>query len=89
VLREEGGVRVLRNVESEKIEADLLPLLLDPRRSLEKECDIYNYRRTQENALVAVYAVQNTNTTQGGFCGNSQMLRVAVEHTVARYRDLP
>lgn len=58
VLREEKGVRVLRNVDS-GVEAELLPLMLDPRRNWEKECDIYDYRRTQENALVEVYAVQN------------------------------
>lgn len=62
VLREEKGVRVLRNVDS-GVEAELLPLMLDPRRNWEKECDIYDYRRTQENALVEVYAVQNAKNS--------------------------
>lgn len=38
----------------------MVPLLLDPRRNINNEYEIYNYRRTQENALVSVYAVQNS-----------------------------
>lgn len=65
-----------------------MPLMLDPRRIWEKECDIYDYRRTQEKALVEVYAVQNSKGAESSLCGNVQMLRVAVERTVCRYRDL-
>ncbi len=54
----------------------------------EKECEIYNYRRTQENALVGVYAVQNSKGGDGSLCGNTQIVRVAVERTVARWGDL-
>ncbi len=77
VLREEGGMRLLRNVDSDR-EAELVPLMLDPRRNFEKECDIYNYRRTQENALVGVYAVQNSKSGEGSLCGSTQVIRVAL-----------
>ena len=77
VLREEGGMRLLRNLDSEK-EVELVPLMLDTRRDFEKECDIYNYRRMQENALVGVYAVQNSKGGEGSLCGSTQVIRVAL-----------
>ena len=62
--------------------------MLDPRRLFEKECEIYNYRRNQENALVGVYAVQNSKSGESSLCGNTQVIKVAVERTVVRWGDL-
>lgn len=87
-VREENGVRVVRNRETDE-EAEMLAIVVEPQRNLEKEFEIYEYRRTQKNALVSVYAVQNSRSNDTSFCGNSQMLRVAVERIVARLKDLP
>jgi hypothetical protein len=67
----------------------MLPLLIDPRRNIDKEYEIYNYRRTQENALVTVFAVQNQKNSESSICGNTQVLRVVIERIPLRYKDLP
>lgn len=87
-MREENGVRVIRNCETD-VEAEILGIVVEPQRSLEKEFEIYEYRRTQENALVSVYTVQNSKSNDTSFCGNTQMLRVVVERIIVRLRDLP
>jgi hypothetical protein len=57
--------------------------------NLEKEYDIYNYRRTQDNALVSVFAVQNIKDTAPNLCGNRNVLKVMVESIPWRLADLP
>ncbi len=66
----------------------MTPLLLDSRRDINNEFEIYNYRRTQENALVSVYAVQNLKNNENTMCGNTQILKIFHERIPLRYRDL-
>lgn len=87
-VRDENGVRVVRNREDD-VEAEIVAIVVEPQRSLEKEFEIYEYRRTQEDALVSVFAVQNSRSNDTSFCGNTQMLKVVVERIVSRLKDLP
>ena len=52
------GVKVYRNRDNDK-EAEMHNIAIDPKTNLLKEYDIYNYRRSQDSALVSTYAVQN------------------------------
>ena len=87
-VREENGVRVVRN-RADDTEADVLAVVVEPQRNLEREFEIYEYRRKQEEALVSVFAVQNSKSNDVSFCGNTQMLKVVVERIVSRLKDLP
>lgn len=87
-VREENGVRVVRNREND-VEAEVVAIVVEPQRNLEKELEIYEYRRKQEDALVSVFAVQNSKNNDSSFCGNTQMLKVVVERIVSRLKDLP
>jgi hypothetical protein len=69
---------VFRNRDNDK-EAEAHTVAIDPHNSLTKEYDIYNYRRTQDNALVSVYAVNNIKDTSPNLCGNRDVLKVMVE----------
>jgi hypothetical protein len=69
VIGEEEGLQTVRNKETDR-EGQVHKFCMDPRRTLEKELEVYNYRRTQQNALVAVYAVHSLGDSQRQLCGN-------------------
>ena len=52
------GVKIYRNRDNDK-EAEDHRITIDLKTNISKEYDIYNYRRTQDSALVRTYAVQN------------------------------
>lgn len=88
VIGEEEGLQTVRNKETDR-EGQVHKLCMDPRRNLEKELEVYNYRRTQQNALVAVYAVHSLGDSQRQLCGNEQTYKVVTERIPRRLSDLP
>jgi hypothetical protein len=81
------GVKIFRNRDNDK-EAEAHNVAIDPRQNINKEYDIYNYRRTQDNALVSVYAVSNLRDKSPHLCGNRDVLKVMVEHIPLRGSSL-
>jgi hypothetical protein len=61
----------------------------DPLYSIEDELDIYNYRKSQEKALVEVYSAEYLKSTQATMCGNQQNIKVIYERLPLRFKDLP
>jgi hypothetical protein len=64
-------------------------ILLDPLRQLPNELEIYAFRKSQEDALVAVFAVEELKASQATMCGNQQNVKVIYESIPRRYCDLP
>ena len=83
-----SGIKIYRNRYTDN-EAELHTIGIEQKMSLQKEYDIYNYRRTQDNALVCVYAVQNLKDTAPNLCGNRNVLKVMVESIPWRLSGLP
>ena len=77
------GIKLYRNRDNDK-EAEAHNAVVDTKNNLTKEFDIYNYRRTQENALVSVYAATNLKDTSPNLCGNRDILKVMVESIPVR-----
>ena len=63
-------------------------IYIDPHLPLNKEFDIYNYRRAQDHALVSTYSVNNLRETSPHLCGHRDILQVMTEHIPVRVHQL-
>ena len=77
----------MRNKDNDK-EVEMHFLVINNKTDLWKEYDIYNYRRIQDNALVAVYAVENMKDGKPNMAGGRDCLRVLTESIPVRCSDL-
>jgi hypothetical protein len=49
---------------------------LDPKRIIQTEMEIYNYRKDQGNALVSVYGASPLVPSNSSMCGNEHVVKV-------------
>ena len=84
----DNNVPLLRNRQTDQ-QAQLHSVILDPKRDIQQEYDIYNYRRKQQKALVGVYAAQEMQNEQSKLCGNQRIVKVLTEHIPVRCPQLP
>ena len=51
-------------------EGEIRNINLDPKRTVDDEMEIYNYRKNQNNALVSCYGVEGLKAKHTTMCGN-------------------